>query len=169
MPALTELASVLWQKSLGNPWFWALHVFHSKMGLRSAARALPAGSMALPDLRVRPQRRPENGRRRLGPDALVRHWCSAGPTVARPRAPADAQASGALRAAKLQHSRRHRCRARLAQGCAATEQALHPARASYIRALCSFKGIKFSGSGCHLCFPMAVRGRLDYFPPWYKN
>lgn len=154
---------------LPTPTLWRRAGPGALTGLRSAARALPAGSMALPDLRVRPQRRPENGRRRLGPDAPVRHWCSAGPTVARPRAPADAQASGALRAAKLQHSPRHRCRARLAQGCAATEQALHPARASYIRALCSFKGIKFSGSGCHLCFPMAARGRLDYFPPWYKN
>lgn len=71
-------------------------------GLRSAARALPAGSMALPDLRVRPQRRPENGRQRLGPDAPVRPWCSAGRTVARPRAPTR-RASGALQATSLPH------------------------------------------------------------------
>lgn len=49
----------------------------------SAARALPAGSTELPDLRVRPQRRPENGRRRLGPDA--RSTPGAGRRAARPR------------------------------------------------------------------------------------
>lgn len=69
-------------------------------GLRSAALALPAGSMALPDLRVWPQRRPENGRRRLGPDAPVRS--SPPPVQCRPdgrsTSGADAQASAALRA-----------------------------------------------------------------------
>ncbi|KAM7337139.1 hypothetical protein ACRRTK_003258 [Alexandromys fortis] len=59
----------------------------------SAARALPAGSMELPDLRVRPQRRPENGRRLLGPSAPFHP--GAGRRAARPRA--DAQASGRLR------------------------------------------------------------------------
>lgn len=94
-------------------------------GLRSAARALPAGSMALPDLRVRPQRRPENGRRRLGPDAPVRPWCSAGRTVARARGRRRAGPPGRCRPrGSRTPPRRHCGRARFAQGCAATEQAL---------------------------------------------
>lgn len=72
---------------LPTPTLWRRAGPGALTGLRSAARALPAGSMALPDLRVRPQRRPENGRRWLGRDAPVRSWCSAGPTAARPRAP----------------------------------------------------------------------------------
>lgn len=48
---------------LPTPTLWRRAGPGALTGLRSAARALPAGSMALPDLRVRPQRRPENGRR----------------------------------------------------------------------------------------------------------
>lgn len=76
---------------------------------------------------------------------------------------ANAQASGALQAAGLRHLQRHRRRARLAQGCAATEQALGPEPNSVLTQHPILR------TGCHLCFPMAVRGRLDYFPPWYKN
>lgn len=45
----------------------------------------------------------------------------------------------------------------------------HRAQASRTQVLCSFSRTKFSGTRCHLCFPMTVRGGLDYFPTWYKN
>lgn len=131
----------------------------------SAAQALPAGSMELPDLRVRPQRRPENGRRLLGPSAPFHP--GAGRRAARPRA--DAQASGRLWVAGLQPP-----------GATALKQAGtglrghragpgHRAQASRTQVLCSVSRTKFSGTRCHLCFPMTVRGGLDYFPTWYES
>lgn len=126
-------------------------------GLRR--RALPAGSMELPDLRVRPQRRPENGRRLLGPSAPFHP--GAGRRAARPLA--DAQASGRLRVAGLQPPVPP-LQSRLGQDCGVTEQALSTGRAqaSRTQVLCNLSRTKFSGTRCH--FPMTVRGGLDYSP-----
>lgn len=84
---------------------------------------------------------------------------------------ADAQASGALRAARLQHPQappppQSQARTGLRRHRAGPG---HPERASRTRALCSFNPHQILRTGCQLCFPVAVRGRLDYFPPWYKN
>lgn len=131
----------------------------------SAARALPAGSMELPDLRVRPQRRPENGRRLLGPSAPFHPGASR--RAARPQA--DAQASGRLRVAGLQPLVPP-LQSRLGQDFRVTEQALGTGRRPRgPKVLCSLSRTKFSGTRCHLCFPMTVRGGLDYSPTWYKN
>lgn len=45
----------------------------------------------------------------------------------------------------------------------------HRAQASRTQVLCSVSRTKFSGTRCHLCFPMTVRGGLDYFPTWYES
>lgn len=84
---------------------------------------------------------------------------------------ADAQASGALRAARLQHPQappppQSQARTGLRGHRAGPG---HPARASRTGARCSFNPHQILRTRCHLCFAGAVRGRLDYFPPWYKN
>lgn len=35
--------------------------------------------------------------------------------------------------------------------------------------VCGFSRTKFSGTRCHPCFPMAVRGGLDFSSTWCKN
>lgn len=61
--------------------------------------------------------------------------------------------------------RRHRCGA-TPQAVATRRSAgpAHPPESFAVR-----RRTEFSGTRCHLCFPMVVRGGLDHFPTWCKN
>lgn len=78
---------------------------------------------------------------------------------------ADAQASGPLRPVRLQQPRAPPPRSQARSHRAAQPQSRPRAHRSPMQ----FYPQPILRTGCHLCFPMAVRGRLDYFPPWYKN
>ncbi|XP_041532805.1 translation initiation factor IF-2-like [Microtus oregoni] len=89
----------------------------------SATRALPAGSTELPDLRVRPQRRPENGRRLLGPSAPF-HPVQAGGRLDLERMPRPQGGCGSRGSSPPVPP----LQSRLGQDCGVTEQALGTGR-----------------------------------------